>query len=324
MCFAYLDFYSLYEIFYCLNQRFKQLIQYQTNIHINLNSIPSRKFLTFCFQVNQCIKTSQNYCLSIVVNDKYRLNLILEDDLFKDTFSKLKSLSLSTVDAGTIHSLIFNKTIKLYQRLERLNLLHEISEKHEGSNDIDYLCSSLISSKMKSLKYLRLNFESYWCGCERGWDARPNYVELEFNQLIVGNRSLSNLETLIIGNIPHNHDNDTTTKISFKTFNEKLLPCLPKLKNLIINAIHFDQKQYSRQNIIYIPPSTIERNPNIPLNLKLIKIWIDDKYAPDDVKTMRKFLRNFFMNNNSSDTTTIKIFYINNKNILKRKLRDFN
>ena len=50
ICFAYFDFYELYDIFSSLNQRFNQLIQYQTKIHIDLSSIPSRKFLTFSFQ----------------------------------------------------------------------------------------------------------------------------------------------------------------------------------------------------------------------------------------------------------------------------------
>ncbi|CAF0830096.1 unnamed protein product [Adineta steineri] len=152
---------------------------------------------------------------------------------------KLKSLSLSNIDAGTINSLIFNKTLKLYKKLERLNLFEKISEKHEGSNDIECLCSNFLSSKMKSLKYLRLNFEPYWCGCESGWNARPHYIDL-----LVKNTSLSNLETLIIGNI----NDETTTKILFKTLHEKLLPYLTKLKNLMINAIHFDENKYSRQN----------------------------------------------------------------------------
>ncbi len=30
------------------------------------------------------------------------------------------------------------------------------------------LCHNLISSKMKSLKYLNLNFEPYTCGCNHG------------------------------------------------------------------------------------------------------------------------------------------------------------
>ncbi|CAF1468189.1 unnamed protein product [Adineta steineri] len=290
-CFDYLDFNCLYDIFYNLNQRFRRLIESKRKIQINFNSIPSNNFLRFCFQINQYIKRDENYSLSILTDNKCRLNLILEDDLFKEISLKLKSLSLSNIDAETINSLIFNKTLKLYKRLERLNLFKKISEKHEGSNDIECksLCNNLLSSKMKSLKYLRLNFEPYWCGCESGWNARPHYFDL-----LVKNASLSNLETLIIGNI----NDETTTKISFKTLHEKSLPCLTKLKNLMINAIHFHENKYSRQNQIYIPP----------LDLKFIKIWLDlDKYKPDDAKIIRKFIRDFFINNNSSDNTTIKL-----------------
>ncbi|CAF2691827.1 unnamed protein product [Rotaria sp. Silwood2] len=218
MCFGYFDFYCLYEIFYCLNQRFKQLIQYQTKIHIDLSSIPSKNFLTFCFQLNQLITTSQNYPLSIVAHDQHKLNLILEDDLFQETFSKLKSLTLSNIDAKTIYSIIFDKPAKLYQSLERLSFLDKIKRENEGSDDIkrkntnaqlplrhklDFvylgLCSSLISSKMKSLKYLKLNFIPYWTGCECDWYTRSDYVYLEFIELAEREKSLSHLETLIIG-----------------------------------------------------------------------------------------------------------------------------
>ena len=62
------------------------------------------------------------------------------------------------------------------------------------------LCSNLISSKMKSLKYLKLNFLPYSCGCNLSFSStRSNYVDLQFNQLIIRNKSLSNLETLFIG-----------------------------------------------------------------------------------------------------------------------------
>ncbi|CAF1518737.1 unnamed protein product [Adineta steineri] len=156
-CFDYLDFNCLYDIFYNLNQRFRRLIECQKKIQINFNSIPSKNFLRFFFQINQYIKSDKNYFLSILTDNKCRLNLILEDDLFKEISLKLKSLSLSNIDAGTINSLIFNKTLKLYKRLERLNLFEKISEKHEGSNDIECksLCNNLLSSRMKSLKYLR-------------------------------------------------------------------------------------------------------------------------------------------------------------------------
>jgi hypothetical protein len=51
--------------------------------------------------------------------------------------------------------------------------------------------------------------------------------------------------------------------------------------------------------------------------LKLIKIKADyDRNEPDDKEKIRRFLKNFFMNNNTPDTTTIKIFYINRENVL--------
>jgi hypothetical protein len=137
MCFTYLDFYNIYEIFFSLNKRFNQLIQYQTKLHIDLSSIPHRKFLTFCFQLKQLISTSQNYPLSILANDKHKLNLILEDDLFTETFSKLKSLTLSNMDSTTIYSMIFDSTTNLYQSLERLSLVDEIIEEDDdGLNHI--------------------------------------------------------------------------------------------------------------------------------------------------------------------------------------------
>ncbi|CAF4021210.1 unnamed protein product [Rotaria sordida] len=134
---------------------------------------------------------SQNYPLSIVALDRYRFNLIFYDDLFKDKFSKVKSLKLSNIDAKTLSSIIFDETIKLYQNVERLSLLNAIGEENEHSDDIKHLCSHLISSKMKSLKYLNLNFK-------------------------------------------------------------KLLPCLPKLQNLMIHAIHFDQDKYPGPNKLRI------------------------------------------------------------------------
>jgi len=127
-----LNFYKIYEIFYCLNQRFNQLIPYETKICLDLYSIPSRQFLTFCFQLKQFIITSQNYPLSILTDDKHKLNLILEDDLFTETFSKLKSLTLSEMDSDTIYSMIFKYQTKLYKSLERLTLRDWVKEGYFG------------------------------------------------------------------------------------------------------------------------------------------------------------------------------------------------
>ncbi|CAF3625231.1 unnamed protein product [Rotaria sp. Silwood1] len=245
MCFRYFDFYNLYEIFYYLNQRFKELIEYQTKICIYLHSIPSRKFLTFCFQLNQLITTRQNYPLSIIAHDQYKLDVMLEDDLFKATFSKLKSLTLSNIETETIYSIIFVKTAELYQRLERLNLLVKIKGEFGKYDDIERLCSSLISSKMKLLKYFMLNFERSWSVCECNLYMRSNYLDLEFTQLVEGEKSFSHLETIIIGSMSDDCYLSETT-ICFHILIEHLLPCLPKLKNLIIDSIHFETF-YDRQ-----------------------------------------------------------------------------
>jgi hypothetical protein len=59
----------------------------------------------------------------------------------------------------------------------------------------------------------------------------------------------------------------------------------------------------------------------IPLNLKLIQIWTDRyKYQQDEKRKIREFLENFFLNSNASETITIKIFRIDNQNILETKL----
>ncbi|CAF2763768.1 unnamed protein product, partial [Rotaria sp. Silwood2] len=82
----------------------------------------SEKFLTFCFALHQLTIISQNYSLSIATLDKYKYNLIFYDDLFKEKLSKVKSSTLSSIDARTIYSIIFDETIQLYQTLEPLSL----------------------------------------------------------------------------------------------------------------------------------------------------------------------------------------------------------
>lgn len=103
--------------------------------------------------------------------------------------------------------------------------------------------------------------------------------------------------------IPGDYENCTTTKISFNRSTKNLLPYLSKLKNLIINSIYFD-KENLRESLT-----------STKTNLKLIQIWIDEK---DDEIEKRKFLENYFMN--ISQPTIIKIIYINNENVLKKKL----
>jgi hypothetical protein len=212
LCFNYFDFYWLYELFFCLNQRFNELISYQTKLCINFRSIPHGQFLTFCLKLNKLIKTNKDNPLSITTDDEHKLNFLLEDDLFKDQFSKLKSLTISQIKVETLYDIIFGENTNLCETLERLSLLNDISgEKHEidrkkhHSCHISMLslfvefCCNLISSKMKLLKYLNLNFESYSCGCESGLALREDYVDLKFEGLSEREKSLSHLETIVIG-----------------------------------------------------------------------------------------------------------------------------
>ncbi|CAF4935467.1 unnamed protein product, partial [Rotaria sp. Silwood1] len=237
ICFDYFDFYWLYELFFDLNQRLNELILYQAKIYINLKSIRHEKFLAFCLKLNQLIIISQNYPLSIHTWSEDRFNLIFNDDLTKDKFSKLKSISISNIKVTTLNYILFDETIKLYETLERLSLESEISGEDYG---IEGFCSKLISSKMKLLKYLHLNFEPYSCGCEHGLQSRDDYVNLKFEEFLRNEKSLSNMETIIIGYIPEDDNTETTTKLSFNTLLKNLLPYLPKLKNLIINSIDFN------------------------------------------------------------------------------------
>ncbi|CAF3875068.1 unnamed protein product, partial [Rotaria sp. Silwood1] len=200
ICFSYFDFYELCNLFFGLNQRFNQLIQYQTKMHINLSSIPSGKFFTFFFHLHRFMTTTQNYPLSIIANDTCELNVILQDDLFKEKFSKLKSLTLTNIDVEAIYPIIFEKKAELYNSLERLTLLEMDCTADGGRFAIENLCNNLISSKMKILKYLNLNFQSYWCRCGHCSFEHDSITYLYFD--VLTNReekSLSSLETIIIG-----------------------------------------------------------------------------------------------------------------------------
>ncbi|CAF2721641.1 unnamed protein product [Rotaria sp. Silwood2] len=249
ICFSYFNFYELYETFSNLNQRFNHLIQYESKLYINLDLVPNTKFLTFCLNLNQFIATSQNYPLSVIAHDKYKLNVIFYDDLFKDKFSKLKSLTLSNITIETIYSIIFETAAKLYESLRRLSLLDEISteDKREEDNNIQKIC-----------------------------DDDDNYTI-------------------------------SAPTLCFYSLITDLLPCLPKLKKLIINSIHFigyyDRRQYTAS-------STTTTNLILPLNLKMIKIWIDNVDGDDDEEENKNLARNFFINNNLSKTAIIKIFNI--------------
>lgn len=122
-------------MFFNLNQRFNQLIQYESKLYINLDAIPNTKLLTFCLNLNKFIVTSQNYPLSVIVHDKHKLNIIFYDDLFKDKFSKLKSLTLSNITVETIYIIIFETTSKLYESLRRLKLIDKVSTEDRRNQD---------------------------------------------------------------------------------------------------------------------------------------------------------------------------------------------
>lgn len=106
---------------------------------------------------------------------------------------------------------------------------------------------------MKSLKYLNLNFELYSCECDYSINIRDDHVDLQFD--LSREKSFSNLETLVIGCIPEGNDDEymeSATQISFITLKKDLLPYLPKLKELIINSLHFDEQNYRRQHFVII------------------------------------------------------------------------
>ncbi|CAF2837886.1 unnamed protein product [Rotaria sp. Silwood2] len=162
---------------------------------------------------------------------------------------------------------------------------------------------------MKSLIYLHLNFEPYRCGCQNDRSSHTYDICLDFKELSRTENSLSHLETLIIGEICDDDDNYTISAptLCFYSLITDLLPCLPKLKKLIINSIHFigyyDRRQYTTS-------STTTTNLILPLNLKMIKIWIDNVDGDDDEEENKNLARNFFINNNLSKTAIIKIFNI--------------
>ncbi|CAF1185479.1 unnamed protein product [Adineta ricciae] len=192
LCLNYLTFFDLYESFFGLNQRLNQLLLSKSTIYID--SIPETHFLTHCFNLSHFLSQSQNDLLALRSYDENQFELIMKDHLFKDKFSRLKSLTLNNIHADSIYDVIFNEEMKLYDILERL-FLSEVSEKDEHGSAVNRLCNRLISSKMKSLKYLNMSFKPYRCGCENNIQSGRDKVDLEFKR----KASISHLETLIIG-----------------------------------------------------------------------------------------------------------------------------
>ncbi|UJR12221.1 hypothetical protein I4U23_016398 [Adineta vaga] len=205
----------------------------------------------------------------------------------QNKFTKLKSLTLLDSPEHPVPSVRFSERMNLYQTLERLTL-HEI---REGDD-----------------------FSPYRCGCSHGDHHGTQDVEFEFDYLPEEEKSLSNLETLIIGNIPDENRTWTSTQISFHVLTKELLPRLPKLNKLMINAVHFDQNRSLQ--LIGMHQSTTHNDADIRLNLKTIKIWTrtDRRKGYADERSL-KLLKKFFLNINSSDTT-IQTFCINNETVL--------
>jgi hypothetical protein len=57
----------------------------------------------------------------------------------------------------------------------------------------------------------------------------------------------------------------------------------------------------------------MEISSNVPSSLQFVKIEVEgDGSRPDDEKIITGFLRDFFLNNNSSDTRIVKIIFIDN------------
>lgn len=201
------------DIFFNLNQRFNKLISSRAKICIHLGSFSKKKFLGFCFKLHQFIIITENYPLSIQSYNEQELLLLLNDNLFQNKFFKQKSLSLINVKVSNLFHIIFDGTIKLYKTLERLNLICEISgEEHEiERKKVDFsrrneiyslyvdLCKNLISSKLNSLKYLRLNFQPYLCGCKSSFYRSKDYIDLTFEDLSEEENLSNNLETIFIG-----------------------------------------------------------------------------------------------------------------------------
>ncbi|CAF1069821.1 unnamed protein product [Adineta ricciae] len=286
LCLSYLTFFELYESFFGLNQRLNQLLLSKPTIYID--SIPETQFLTHCFNLSHFLSQSQNGLLALRSYDENQFKLIMKDHLFKDKFSRLKSLTLNSIHADSIYDVIFNEEMKLYDILERL-FLSEVSEEEEHGSAVNRLCNRLISSKMKSLNYLNMSFTPYRCGCENNIQSGRDKVDLEFKR----KASTSHLETLIIGEI----DGEKQTQISFRTLTDKLLPRLLKLKTLMIDSVHFEHEKHSYSQ------GVMKNKSVLTMNLKTVKVWIkrqDQRH--------KSVLEDFFIKSSSSDDLAVEIF----------------
>lgn len=325
--FEYFDVYQLYQVFFNLNQRFQQLIRTQAKIFIDLDSFGYNRFLFFCVQLHQIIHSNSPLSISCKENTKTKLSLFLLDDLFVNRFSQLKSLNIQNMDTLAFHSLFFfDGNIKIYETIERLTLSLETSSDVcgyiEGTNittSFGDFYQTLFSSKMKSLKYLKLIFSPLSVCHECEQELEPNSkLNLRFC-LPSTKRTASQLESLIIGGKnefstkimtqclfsvfagPTNDSPTSTTRISFGVLTEELLPNLPKLKNLTIDELHFTEDVYRRRS---------QTNGNVSPNLQLIQFYCQTN------ENNEKKIKDFFLNKRAP-LRPIKFFRINTKNMLK-------
>ncbi|CAF0913745.1 unnamed protein product [Adineta steineri] len=148
---------------------------------------------------------------------------------------------------------------------------------------------------MKSLKYFKLNIEHY---------KSNSPFDLYFNTFTIENKSLSNLETLIIGYSGY----PTSTIVSFETLTQKLFPRLPKLKNLLIDFLEFESWCMDLPRVL---PTTTDVSSNVPLSLQYVKIEVEgDEKDPNDLKLCISLLDSGYPTSTivSFETLTQKLF----------------
>ncbi len=79
---------------------------------------------------------------------------------------------------------------------------------------------TVLRKSLFGLIILKFNFEPHRCGCEYHWERYIHYVELEIEQWAISDKSLFNLETLIIG-----------SKYIPCDYNKNIVPYIPEYSN---------------------------------------------------------------------------------------------
>lgn len=135
MCFSYFSLFDLTETFYALNQRFDKLILHQPTVYIDIDRIADGKLFTTCFRLHDFLSKSHNELLAISASNEHRFTMMMRDDLFRDKFSKLKSLTLLCMHAEAVYSTIFDERMRLCETLERITL-SEVSDGEEHGSTV--------------------------------------------------------------------------------------------------------------------------------------------------------------------------------------------